>query len=436
MYFLEHTKAVGLERIAEASAGFPRVKGEPICNSTGRNDSFPLTNTSHNLINPSKRKDLPATSDIRTKLQGRPPCLDNLEIKSILEHMQANMAEPAETTEHNGEALETTKVPEILTPEAESDDEVLNLSQVGIINLEDDNLINLYTSTPHKLTRSVSEHGGALNSKPLSPKGSMLRGRLSNPAFSTDQCMIIHDRLSASTPNEEKTQISAMLPSDSDSSDEETLKASPKSFYLLRRLSHSLDHMIELEQAGIHSSDLNAVRQLNDIMEHEALPSVEIERFLTTAESFTCHSMCSCDECLLLKEKQAAAGSSTPDLESPDCEVQIIAKELESPDYTVQNMSEEFKSLDYGVKIIADQLESSDGAVKKMPDELESPDCAVPIKPDTLACPTVETIPDRFTNTDGIISCNSIAPVTSIEDEYSNNNILPPANETSCSPTM
>lgn len=65
---------------------------------------------------------------------------------------------------------------------------------------------------------------------------------------------------------------------------------------LLTRLSNSLDHLIELESAGV-DCELDQVTELCSFFDNDVLESVEIERFLETAESFTLSSHSLCESC-------------------------------------------------------------------------------------------------------------------------------------------
>lgn len=68
---------------------------------------------------------------------------------------------------------------------------------------------------------------------------------------------------------------------------------------LLSRLSHSLDHLIELESAGVDCR-LDKVDELQQLLDNNVLESVEIERFLETAESLTLSTHSLCESCYLV----------------------------------------------------------------------------------------------------------------------------------------
>ncbi|XP_067939884.1 uncharacterized protein [Watersipora subatra] len=268
-------------------------------------------------------------STSRAKLEGRSACLGSrLDSERLLANIQANTAAlpTEEMTAHNN------KTEQIVTPATIDKDKKLN-------SFDKSNLHQPLGRSKSDNPTSPCLLKGSSKCMTL-PKGQPV-GSAAEPNISA------HDHLSASTPNYwNRSLILGMLPSDSESSDEEVCNGGSKSFYLLRRLSHSLDHMIELEQAGIHSSNLASIRELNDKMEYEALPSFEIERFLNTAESFTCQSTCSCSECQQLKvHEELASGCSPKRPHIPiDCETSSQVSELRKsvPDKNQHKKSEIF----------------------------------------------------------------------------------------------
>lgn len=157
------------------------------------------------------------------------------------------------------------------------------------------------TSHHQKVFRSKSEHDsrslGLHEFKTLTNSS-----RTINTCNLLERCTMVHDCSDPSNICAADIAASPSQPESEDGGSDDEVCNSPKSFYLLRRLSHSLDHMIELEQAGIHSSDFTAVCHLSEILEQEVTPSDQIEKFLNTAETLTCHSTCNCADCQRVDE--------------------------------------------------------------------------------------------------------------------------------------
>ena len=90
---------------------------------------------------------------------------------------------------------------------------------------------------------------------------------------------------------------------------------------LLTRLSNSLDHLIELESAGV-DCELDQVTELCTLLNNDVLESVEIERFLETAESVTLSTHSLCESCCTA---DAYVSTEEIDIAQPEevCQLQI-----------------------------------------------------------------------------------------------------------------